>query len=424
LFYSENKIAVVGSGGAAAECIKAIRGSGFSGEIHVFTDSKWPIYNPMLTTHYAAGIINYDQLFPYGNSTKFYQDYQIEVHSDSPVVFLDAEKRIVANQIGFELKYAQCLIASGASPILPSIEGIRSDKVHTLRTVSDAIRLKEALDQKPRKAIVVGASMVGVKMVELFYRAGMQVCLADLADHLFPLTASPECAIIMEDRLKQKGIRLLFGAGIKRVEDRSGVIRAHFTYKESEEADLLALCIGMSPNINYINRQQVKVQQGVLVDDHLCTNIPGLYAAGDVSQGINLLTSTHQIVALWANACCQGRTAGRNMVGINEVFPGSIHHNITRFLDMNFISIGDIFNYDRVEHKFDGIRSLQLFWQGELLTGVNILGDYMETGVIKNALLKGLRQSKGLRQNIRYSGEPLPVLQNFLIKKILAEVGK
>jgi NAD(P)H-nitrite reductase large subunit len=414
---SKNKIAIIGSGGAAAECVKALRRNVGRGEIHLFTDSRWPVYNPMLTTYYVAGKVSFDQLFPYDKHAAFYREYGVDVHPCSPVVALDAEKRIVVNQTGFELNYEQCMIASGASPILPSVEGIGSKSVFVMRTVEDAIRLKEALQKGPRKAIVVGASMVGIKLTELFYNAGMEVCLVDLADRIFPLTAHPDCSRYIQRRLSQKGINFRFGASVKKIEDFSRGVRAYFdSCGDSEKADLLVMCIGVRPNMGFVDRKQVEINQGILVDEHMQTNLPGLYSAGDVSQGKNLLTGNRQIAGLWDNALYQGMTAGKNMAGINEPFYGTIPHNIAHFLGMDFVGIGDVCDYDSMDQKSDDNIFIQLFWKGELLTGANLVNNYAEAGVIKNALLKGLRQNK------IHLSDTLPGIQNWLFKKTLLEV--
>ena len=258
---------------------------------------------------------------------------------------------------------------------MPPIQGISSDRIYTMRTVEDAVRLKEAMARKPRKALVIGASMVGIKLVELFYQAGMEVCLADLARHIFPMAAHPECAGVIEERLIRKGIHLRFGAGIEKVEETAGGVRAYFKDSpQSEEADLLVMCIGVRANTGWLDRKQVAVDRGILVDNHMRTNVPGLYAAGDVAQGENLLSGRPEIIGLWGNARSQGRTAGRNMAGGNEVFCGNIPHNMTHFLGMDFVGIGDVNNPDRMEKKYDGKRYIQLFWKEGLLTGANFRG--------------------------------------------------
>ena len=412
-------VVIVGNGCAGAECIKALRESGYKGKIHLLTDSKWPVANPMLTTYYVAGKIDFERLFPYGASQEFYLKHGVDVYSESPVVALDAEQKVVRAKSGMEIKYDRCLIGTGAAPVLPPIGGIGLDRIYTMRTVEDAIRLKEAMAKKPKKALVIGASMVGIKVMELFYKTGVEVCLADLAEHLFPLAAHPDCARIVEERLKQKGIQLRFGAGIEKVEETSRGVKGYFRGgMESEEADFLVMCIGVKANTGFVDRKQVAIDRGILVDEYMKTNIPGLFAAGDVAQGKNLLSGGSEMIGLWNNARYQGRTAGQNMAGKNEYFPGNIPHNITRFMGMDFIGIGNVNSHDRMEKKYDGRRYIQLFWKEGLLTGANFLDSYTESGVIKNALMKGLRQNGPIQCGF------LPVIQNQLIKNILSEVQR
>jgi len=410
---------IVGNGCAGAECIKALRQSGYRGEIHLLTDSRWPISNPMLTTYYVAGKIGFEGLFPYGAGQEFYLKHGVDVYPESVVVALDAKQKVAHAKSGLEIRYDQCLVATGATPVLPLIEGIGSDRVYTLRTVEDAIRLKEAMTQAPKKVLVIGASMVGIKVMELFYKAGVEVCLADLAEHIFPLSAHPECARIVEERLEQRGIHLRFGAGIEKVEETSRGVRAYFKGgTESEEADLLVMCIGVKANTGFIDRKQVAIDRGILVDEHMRTSIPGLYAAGDVAQGKNLLSGESEMIGLWSNARSQGRTAGRNMAGENESFRGNIPHNITHFMGMDFVGIGTVNDHDRMEKKYDGKTYLLLFWKDGLLAGANFLDNYTGSGVVKNALMKGLRHDGSSLS------DSVPVIQNQLIKNILKEVQR
>lgn len=384
-------ICIVGNGCAAMECIRSLRDKGYGGKIHLFSDSTWPAYNPMLTTYYAAGKMDFETFFPYGWDHGFYQKYQVHLHLGSPVIRVDAFKQVAENEAGIKIHYDQCLIASGARPVLPPIPGLKSKKVYTMRTIEDSIALRKALRDHPRKALVIGASMVGIKVMEAFYQAGVEVCLSDLAENIFPLAAHPDCALVISERLKQKGIKLRFGAGIERIEESSEGLMAYFDgSSEPEKADLLVMCIGTRANTDFLDKNQVAMERGVLVDEHMRTNVPNLYAAGDVAQGCNLLTGEKQIIGLWANARYQGRTAGLNMIGMEDRFSGNIPHNITHFMDMVFVGIGDMWNGDREEKDFDGSTYRHFVWSNHRLIGVNLLDNFTEAGLIKQALLKGL----------------------------------
>ena len=191
-----------------------------------------------------------------------------------------------------------------------------------------------------------------------------------------------------------------------------------FGSNESEGADIIAVCIGVRSNVGFINRTQVKIDQGVIVDDRMRTSVPGLFAAGDVAQGKNVQTGTPQVIGLLANARYQGRVAGRNMAGIDTVFPGNIPHNITHFMGIDFVGIGSIIEYDRIETKHFGSRFVQLFWKSGLLAGANLIDSHSDAGILKSAIMKGLLYTAPGKQ------VPIPVLHNMLIENILAEVEK
>ena len=400
-------IAIVGNGCAAAECVKALRENGYCGSIGLFSDNDFPPYNPMLTTYYVAGKIGYDQMFPYGSGQSFYDKYDVRVYPKAAVVAVNAAEKLLANKAEVTSSYGKCLIATGAGPILPPLPGIDSRGVFAMRTVDDAVVLKQAMEKSPRKAIVVGASMIGIKLVELFHAAGMKVCLADMANHLFPLAAHPDCAEVMERRLLDRGIRLRLGAPIQSIEETPAGVRAHFKDGGApEEGDLLLMCIGVRPNMSFIDRSQVTTDKGILVDENMRTNAEGLYAAGDVAQGKNLLTGENRLIGLWANARYQGRAAGRHMAGRPTPHPGNVPHNITHFMDIVFAGIGDTCDSDAETKIEDGSRYVHLFWKKGRLTGANLIDCSVEAGILRRILLKDLIPGRAQERQVFEMLEP------------------
>jgi 3-phenylpropionate/trans-cinnamate dioxygenase ferredoxin reductase subunit len=385
-------IAIIGNGIAAVECVKALRQSGDDREIHVFGAGSLPPYNPMLTSYYAAGKIEYATMFPYGDSQGIFTDHGVILHLGAPVTKLSVKERTVTNAQGFTLSFDQCLIASGASPFIPPFPGSDGKNIYPMRTAEDAIRLKAALEKKPKKALVVGASMVGIKLVELFHHLGVAVCLADMAPRIFPLAAHPDCAAIIEERLRSMGVALRFSAGIEGVEARpEGGIQARFSDGgPPEEADLLMACIGVRANTGFIDRTEIEARQGILVDRYQRTSAPGVFAAGDCCMGLNLLTGESQVIGLLANARKQGRIAGLNMAGQEAAYTGEIPHNITHFMGMDFIGIGEVKDYTREEKRCDSTHYAQFFYRGDTLCGANMLDNLEDCGVIKNELVKQL----------------------------------
>jgi NADPH-dependent 2,4-dienoyl-CoA reductase/sulfur reductase-like enzyme len=374
-----------------------LRESGFGGVIEVFASGGLPVYNPMLTSYYAAGKIPYDFLFPYGDG--IFGKYGAVLHVNTPVTRLSVKDRSVTSAAGETFFFDKCLIATGASPFVPPIPGADPGKIFTMRTVEYAQRLKDAMEKlsnKKGRALVVGASMVGVKLVELFWEAGMKVVLTDMADRIFPLAAHPDCSRAIEDRLRAMNVELRFSTAIDKITDLPEGFEAHFKGNSGTvQADFLMMCAGVRANLSFVDRSEIETQQGVLVNSRMESGAEGVYAAGDAAQGMNLQSGQRQVIGLWANARRQGYTAGCNMAGVPREYAGEILHNITHFMGMDFVGLGEA--GDGIAPEFFGgkERFAQMFYKNGRLDGVNFLDFYTEAGVFKNLIVKQALQAQG-----------------------------
>ncbi|MDA3833157.1 MAG: FAD/NAD(P)-binding oxidoreductase [Spirochaetales bacterium] len=372
-------IVLVGSGTAAAHAVKAIRKNGYQGGIHLFSDNIQPPFNPMLITYYLGGKIPLNECYLYGNNFDFYESHQVTLHNNTSVAQLNVKESAVITASGQKVNYQTCLIASGASALVPPVPGAKSQRIFTIRTMEDAIRLREIYLDRPKKVVLVGASMVGIKLVEVFQQVGSEVYLVDLAPHVFAQAAHPECARIMEEDLQRRGIKLILNSKVAGVDESKEKLKVSFAGDVPDlEADLLVFCIGVKPNLDYIQPGELAIDRGILVDDRMCTSVANVYAAGDVAQGLNLLNQKKDVVALWANACQQGLVAGANMAGVYAVYPVSIPQNITHFFDVYFVSIGNIYQYDEIEKKHNNHTYSFYFKSKGKIVGVNFLsiGNY------------------------------------------------
>ena len=178
------------------------------------------------------------------------------------------------------------------------------------------------------------------------------------------------------------------------------------------EADLICLCIGVRPNLKLIQGQEININRGIVVDANQLSSCPGVYAAGDCCEALEVQSGCTQIVGLWANAGMQGRVAGYSMAGCTEDFPGGLLHNITHFMDMDFIGLGDTRKtgeHIRFENPDKNIYIDALVDNGRLQC-VNLLGNYSISGILKSHFLKQLTEAKPT---------PLPAVQ----KAILLNAG-
>ena len=322
-------------------------------------------------------------------------------HFGSPVATLNAANKEVLLESGERLSYDRCLVATGSRPTLPNIPGLNDfSRVFTLRTPKDTIALHQALSPA-KHALVLGASMIGVKLAEILMGHGIKVTLLDVADQIMPNAAHPECAPLMEFEIKKRGVNLHLGRTLEGVEKRGRNLFCHFKDSRSLEADLCLVCTGVRPNLDFLNPDQVETDRGILVDDHMKTSAEGLYAAGDVSQGLNPLSGKKEMIGLWGNACWQGRTAGLNMAGSDTAYPGTIPHHISSFFGRTFVHLGDI-NRSGTDVKilsnrnFSGAPFYLLVFDKDILVGVNTINAFQQAGRLKSAMLQKLDWSRYL----------------------------
>ncbi|BDF68684.1 NADH oxidase [Oscillospiraceae bacterium] len=390
------RFAIIGFGCAGYQALAAIRQAGCDAQVDVYTETDLPPYNPMLTTYYVGGKLPYEGLFPFGTLAEIGQRYEASFLTGTRAAKVDAQRRTVTLESGEARSYDKILVSTGATAFVPpSFAGVEG--AFCMRTVDDAVGLKTALEEREyRSAVVVGASMVGIKVAELLLKRGIRVTLADMAPHIFALAAYPEVSAMIEERIDKMGIQMAFGRALAGAEKTPEGYRVTFADGETLDTDLLVLNIGTRAATGLLDPAQVNIDRGVVVNERMETSAPGVYAAGDCCQGRNLQSGQTQIIGLWANAGVQGRVAGRNMAGVGDETDGNILHNITHFLDMDFIGLGDnratgeVYQYYSPDRRF----YLQAVLKDGWPVGFNILDNYGISGILKAHLVKVLRGEK------------------------------
>ena len=377
-------VAILGFGCAGYHCAMSLRSEGFEGDIHVFSDTDLPPYNPMLTTYYAGRRLPWKGLFPFGSLSSIASSLRLTVHTNSPVARLDCKECAVVLANGARYAFDNALISTGAKVFVPPIPDLPKKNIYVMRTPNDAKVLRERLDKGDvKQAVVVGASMVGIKVAELFQRAGCRCVLADLAPSLFPLAAVPEVGEELGRRVEAKGVELKFGVGLSSIRETPEGLQVFFG-EERVPADAVVLAIGTRPNLKFLDDAGPQVDRGVLVNERMETSVPGVYAAGDCSSGYDIQSGRHQIIGLWANAGYQGVTAAGAMLGHPVSYPGTLLHNITHFMDMDFIGFGDVkAEGEIIRWRNEGFFLYAVRREGKLAL-VNIVDNHIISGVIKS----------------------------------------
>ena len=257
------------------------------------------------------------------------------VQTEREVTRLDVkEKKAVVRNLrtgGEEIyTYDACVIASGASSIVPPFIGVNLPGVFTMRTPDDAIESREYMKaNQVKKAVVVGGGFIGLEVAENLLAQGVSVTVMDMAPQIMP-GFDPEMADYAVRHLAKKGIRVLTST---KLEGITGTLKAEGvqTDKGHLPADMVILSIGIRPNTGFLQDTGIEMFKGtILVDEKLRTNVPDVYAAGDCAMVTNRLTGARQWSPMGSSANMEGRTLALALNGEEVSYPGVLGTGVVK----------------------------------------------------------------------------------------------
>ena len=388
------KLAIVGFGAAGYHAAKEARRLDADCQIHVYSDSDLAPYNPMLTTYYVQDSIPYEALFPFGQMETICAQLRLIPHLGQAVLGIEPDQRRLHLASGMSEPYDGILISTGAAASAPPVPGADLPGVYRMRTVDDACALKQKLESgSVRRGLVIGASWVGIKIVENLLRRGIDCTLVEGAATVFAGAAFPETGARIVRDLEARGVAVHCGQMLQGIEANGQTLQARMQGGECFAADLIALCTGTRPQTAFLQESGIALGRGILVDDTLCSNYPGIYAAGDCCATYERQSGEQRNIGLWQNACEQGRIAGANLLGAQQRYGGSIFVNLGHYLDYDFACIGDPSRCqegDRLYEYEDAHYYLRAVRDDRALKCLNMIGTAQSNGILKNLFSKSL----------------------------------
>ncbi len=221
------------------------------------------------------------------------------------------------------LPYDKLVIATGSSPVRPPIPGIDLKGIYCLKTLHDGVMLKKAMEEaKGKNAVVVGAGLIGMECLEPLLKAGFNVHVVEKLPFVLPALLDEEMATPLMKHIQSKGVVLHLNDGVASFEGDDRVTKV-VTENTEIEADLVLLAIGFRPNTKLAEDAGLEVgRMGIVVDSHLRTSDPDIYAGGDCVQSYNLVTGKPMYAPMGSTANKHGRIIGNNLAGWNSTFSG------------------------------------------------------------------------------------------------------
>lgn len=333
---------IIGDGGAGTTAAHYIRQADPSGQIDIYSDDPNAAYYRAALTNYLIGELREAQLFAV--PPDFYQAQNIQ-RLLGRVTSLDEKISRFTLADGSQVTYDQLLIAAGARPNPPTFPGAELSGVMTMRNLQDARTVMDLVSAKRlRQAVVVGGGPLGIEWVQGLLHHHVRVIYLLRGDMFFEKALDRTASDLVISRLRAEGVDVRINEEIgAALAGKDGRMRAIRLKNSGEEVacQLVGAAIGILPNVEFLEGSGVEVAvdpkrgtaQGIKVNEAMQTNIPNVYAAGDI---------IHRTLGLWEPARLQGRVAGRNMVGGSESFRKTVHYNATRLYDLDFAGVGEI----------------------------------------------------------------------------------
>ena len=312
-------LAVVGASLAGARAAGSARSAGFDGRILLIgEEGVLPYERPPLSKGVLRGEAEPESARVHSDDG-FYRENDIEFVADR-VTALDPVTRRLDLASGGAIAFDAAVLATGAAPRRLDIPGTELEGVHYLRTVDDALRLRDAIRGAARVA-VIGVGWIGSEVAASARQMGADVVLVDPAPVPLHRVLGDEIGEVFRQLHADNGVDLRLGVGVSELRGSTSVEGVVLTDGRAETADVIVVGVGVTPRVDAVERAAgLRIDNGLLVDEYLETNVPGIYAAGDVANAWHPFYRRHLRVEHWANALNQGVTAGHNAAGERRAY--------------------------------------------------------------------------------------------------------
>jgi len=386
---------IVGGGTAGLNAILTIREHDRGASEITLVSAERP-YSRMVLPYYLGRSIAESHVFTLTPARL--AQLQVQAHIGRRATTLDATANRLTLDDGTALEYDDLLIATGSSAVKAPVSGADSPGVHSFWTLPQArgvvVQIREG-----SHVVMVGAGFIAFTILNAILALKARLTVVEIAPQILPRMIDRTGAEMVERWLTRHGVAIRTGASLTAIEDADGRKRLRFRGGEDLVADVVIMATGIRTNLEWLNGSGVRVNRGILVDDHLRSSVPNIYAAGDVAEGRDLVTGQPAVHAIEPTAMEHGRVAGANMAGRDVAYRGSLLMNIVEVCHLDIASFGAW--DDPAAEAFAATRPerwayRKLLWRGDRLVGAMILGmanDIWTTNDV--GMLKGLVQSGG-----------------------------
>jgi 3-phenylpropionate/trans-cinnamate dioxygenase ferredoxin reductase subunit len=363
---------IVGASLTGARAAETLRAERFDGRVILIGEEpERPYERPPLSKDYLAGKADRDSV--YVHDAGFYEDQGIELRTSTCVTTLDLAAGAVVLDDSERIGYDRLLLSTGAAPRRLKVPGADLDGVHYLRSLADAAGLRAAL-RRATSVAVVGAGWIGSEVAAVARQLGRPVAMIDPGAAPLERVLGLEVGRFYRDLHADHGVDLHLGQHVDALRGAGRVEEVRTTDGQVIPADLVVVGIGAVPRVELAATAGLEVRDGIVVDEHLQTTVPGIFAAGDVAAAWHPLLGTRIRVEHWANALNQGPAAAKNMLGHTTPYQRVPYFYSDQY-DVGMEYSGHAPSWDRVVFRGNpATREFVAFWLADdrVVAGMNV----------------------------------------------------
>lgn len=382
---------IVGASHAALAAVHAIRLHDAAGSVTVVSKDNEMPYSPTVLPYVVSGRSDPQRVFLRDDA--YFALHKVNYLKGAAVTAIATVDKRVRLASGEQIAYEKLLLATGAAPQLPPIPGLKTVDFHVLRSLDDAVRLRDALTET-RQAIVLGAGLVGMHAAENLAKAGVQVTVVEMQPTVLAGYFDRAAASIIEDIFTANGVRLIMGNKVVKLAplDQGKGVRVTLADGSELQADLLMVSTGVAPVTDYLNGSGAQVGSGIMVDDTMRTSVDNIWAAGDVAQASGFYDGAKIINGILPDAVVQGKIAGMAMAGDPALkrYIGGVPLNTYTFFGQQAVSVGSQSEGEVATQQVDAAhkRYLKIMLKDDRLTGIFGINVAFDPGVMWELILR------------------------------------
>lgn len=335
------KVIIIGGVAGGASAAARIRRLDETAQIIVLERSNYVSYANCGLPYFIGGVIREQAELTLQTPQSFWERFHIDVRVQNEAVDIDVKSKTVAirrldtGEIYHE-QYDKLLLSPGAKPVVPHLPGVTSDRIFSLRTVEDTLRIRKFIEEyKPATAVLVGGGFIGLEMAENLTAMGISVTVIQRSNQLFaPMDA--DMASFIHAQMRSHGVKLELEKTVTGFSSKGGKPVTMIKDSEPISSDMVLLGVGVEPDTVLAEKAGLAlgIREAVAVNEYMETSVPDIYAVGDAVEVSHFVTGKKSLISLAGPANKQGRIAADNICGGNSMFKGTQGSSVIKIFEM------------------------------------------------------------------------------------------